>query len=53
MGEIKKKVRPGEIELHDTELALVVNYEVHGDSFYKPDNAAWLGSSPGSFKQTL
>ncbi|GFH09314.1 uncharacterized protein HaLaN_04424, partial [Haematococcus lacustris] len=28
MGDVKKKIKPGQMELHPEELAIVVNYEV-------------------------
>lgn len=28
MAEVKKKIKPGQMELHPDELALLVNYEV-------------------------
>lgn len=49
-GELKKKIRPGSIQLHPEEQALVVNYEAQ-EILLLPDGGQQLQSSKPSTKK--
>uniref|UniRef100_A0A383VI43 Uncharacterized protein n=1 Tax=Tetradesmus obliquus TaxID=3088 RepID=A0A383VI43_TETOB len=50
MAEVKKKIRPGAIELHPEELALVVNYEVQ-EVLQQPDGTQEVANSSHATKK--